>query len=144
MVDVTAKNETERTAIAEGTVRLSETAFDQVRDGTLPKGDIGPVVRLAGTTGAKWTPLLIPLCHPVRLSDVEVEISLSAANHAVQLRATTRAVDRTGVEMEAMTAVSIASLTVYDMVKGIDRDATIEGIRLLEKHGGKSGDWVRT
>ena len=143
MVDVSAKAETERTAVAEGRVHLSQHAFEQVRNGTLPKGEIGPIVRLAGTTGAKWTSHLIPLCHPVRLTDIVVEMTLEPEQNTVVVQATTRAVDRTGVEMEAMTAVSIACLTLYDMVKGVDRETSLGSIQLLEKRGGKSGTWIR-
>ncbi|MDP7036045.1 MAG: cyclic pyranopterin monophosphate synthase MoaC [Planctomycetota bacterium] len=144
MVDVSSKPETERVAVAEGRVRLSPEVFALISKRSLPKGDLGPVARLAGIAGAKWTGHLIPLCHPIRLTDIDVQMVLDECDHSVIIRATTRTVERTGVEMEAMTAVSVACLTVYDMVKAVGRETRIESISLLSKSGGQSGDWSRT
>ena len=141
MVDVGAKAETERTATAAGRVLLGDRAFSAVAEGQAPKGDVLAVARIAGIQAAKRTSEWIPLCHPISVSAVEVDITLDAAEKAVVVQATARCVGRTGVEMEAMVAVGAAALTVYDMVKGIDRAVTIEHVRLLHKAGGKSGEW---
>lgn len=140
MVDVAAKAETLRTAVAEGFVRLSEGVLARVLAGDLPKGAVIETARLAGIMAAKRTSDLIPMCHPLRLTEVDI-LAEAASGGALRLEAKVVAVDRTGVEMEAMTAVSIAALTVYDMVKAVDRSAAIDGIRLLRKTGGKSGDF---
>jgi cyclic pyranopterin phosphate synthase len=141
MVDVSDKPVSRRTAIAAGIVKMSAEAFDQVRRQAIAKGDVLTVAQVAGTLGAKRTGELIPLCHPLGLDAVRVETVLDEALPGVRVTATTSAVGRTGVEMEALTAVSIACLTVYDMVKAIDRGMTIEGIRLLSKTGGTRGNW---
>ena len=143
MVDVGGKPESRRTAVAEGWVRMSTEAFEQVRGQALAKGDPLAVAEVAGVLGAKRTGELIPLCHPLPLDQVRVEASLAPELPGVRITATTSVVARTGVEMEALTAVAVACLTVYDMVKAVDRSMVIEGIRLLRKTGGTRGDWER-
>ena len=143
MVDVTHKDETPRVARARGRVRLSAEVFPAVAGGQGPKGDVLTTARLAGIMGAKRTSELIPLCHPLRLTDVSVVLSPDAATTSVLIEAQASTVDRTGVEMEALTAVAVAALTVYDMVKAVDRFAVIERLELVEKSGGKSGRVVR-
>ncbi len=142
MVEVGEKPETARVAVAEGTVSMSPSTVRLVLEGKVKKGDVLAVARLAGIQGAKRTPDLVPLCHPVRLTSVEVAIE-AAGEDGFRVRATARAVDRTGVEMEAMTAVAAACLALYDMVKGVERGVALREIRLLEKSGGRSGRWVR-
>ena len=143
MVDVGAKAATERTAVAEGLIRMAREALDEVQRNAGPKGDVLTTAELAGVMAAKRTADLIPLCHPLPLDHVAVEVSLDPTVPGVRVRATVRATARTGVEMEALTAAAVALLTVYDMVKAADRGMEIEEIRLLEKAGGKSGDWRR-
>lgn len=143
MVDVGQKPETARTAIAEGAIRMSPEAFRLVSDQAVAKGDPLGVAEIAGTMAAKRTAELIPLCHPLGLDHVEVRASLDDALPGVRIRAAVRSVGRTGVEMEALTAVSLALLTVYDMVKSADRGMEILSVRLLEKSGGTRGDWRR-
>ncbi len=143
MVDVGDKPITVRTAVAEGGIRMSAEAYRLVADQAVAKGDVLAVSEVAGTLAAKRTAELIPLCHPLGLDHVEVDAVLDEALPGVRVRATARAVGRTGVEMEALTAVSVALLTVYDMVKAIDRGMELEGVRLLEKTGGTHGDWRR-
>jgi cyclic pyranopterin monophosphate synthase len=144
MVDVGDKPVTERTAAAEGEIRMSVAAFRQVADQAVAKGDVLTVGKVAGTMAAKRTAELIPLCHPIGLDHVEVDTRLDEELPGVRVRATVRAMGRTGVEMEALTAVSVALLTVYDMVKAADRAMELGAIRLLEKTGGKSGTWRRS
>jgi cyclic pyranopterin phosphate synthase len=139
MVDVSGKEISARSATASGRVQLSPTAVAALRDGTVPKGDALAVARIAAIQGAKRTPDLIPLCHPIGLHAVDIDLAVD--DEGVLIQATARTADRTGVEMEALTAVSVACLTVYDMVKAIEKGMRIEGIRLLEKTGGKSGTW---
>lgn len=141
MVDVSGKETTRRTALAEAVVHMSPDLRDKFFEGELAKGDAAAVARIAGIQGAKKTSELVPLCHPIRLDSVEV--SLEAVGHGVRITATVVTTDKTGVEMEAITAVSTAAITVYDMVKGVDRGVTIESVRLLEKTGGRSGEWIR-
>jgi len=141
MVDVGAKPETERVAIASGMVVMEIATATAVRAGTIGKGDVLGVARIAGIQAAKRTSDIIPLCHPLRLTGVDVD--LRVANNAVYIMATVRAFDRSGVEMEALAAVSAAALTIYDMCKAIDRGMVISEIRLDEKSGGKSGTWTR-
>jgi cyclic pyranopterin phosphate synthase len=141
MVDVGRKAETSRVAVAEARVAMSAQTRDMVFDGTLPKGDAVAVARVAGIMAAKKTSELIPLCHPLRLSHVTVEIDPD--ENGARIVATAETVDRTGVEMEAMVAASIAALTVYDMVKGVERAVEVARVRLLHKSGGKSGEWNR-
>ena len=141
MVEVGKKPETMRRAVAEAHVRLSPEVRRSLVEGTLPKGDALAAVRLAGIMAAKRTSELIPLCHPLPLSGIEVKIVPSG--EGMVITAAVRTTARTGVEMEAMVAVSVAALALYDMVKGLDRGAVIGQIRLLEKTGGKSGEWRR-
>ena len=141
MVDVSGKGETERVAVAGGRVELSEETARLIASGGMKKGDVLSVARLAGIMGAKRTPDLIPLCHPLSLSSVKVELSLDEAASAVDIKATCKLIGRTGVEMEALTAVSVAALTVYDMCKAVDKGMRITDIRLLHKSGGKSGTY---
>ena len=141
MVDVGDKPVTERVASAEGRVLMSREAFELVQNEAVAKGDVLAVARLAGIQAAKRTGELIPLCHPLGLDQIEVEATLDPALPGVRVVAVVRAVARTGVEMEALTAVSVACLTVYDMVKSADRAMHIEAIRLLHKTGGRSGDY---
>jgi cyclic pyranopterin phosphate synthase len=142
MVDVSAKGETERTATARGMVWMTPETLATIRDGGVKKGDVLTVAQLAGIMGAKKTPDLIPLCHPLSLSSVKVFLSLDEAATAVAIEATVKLTGRTGVEMEALTAVSIAALTVYDMVKAVDKGMRIGDIRLVHKAGGKSGEYL--
>jgi cyclic pyranopterin monophosphate synthase len=139
MVDVSAKPETERVATATGSVVMARATLDLILAGGVKKGDVLSVAQLAGIMGAKRTPDLIPLCHPLALTAVSVELACDPERSAVDITATCRLKGRTGVEMEALTAVAVAALTVYDMCKAADRAMRIEGIRLLHKSGGKSG-----
>ncbi|MGI8645173.1 MAG: cyclic pyranopterin monophosphate synthase MoaC [Nocardioides sp.] len=141
MVDVSGKDVTTRTASASGRVLVSPAVIELLRGAGVPKGDTLAVARLAGIMGAKATPSLIPLCHPLMLSAVTVD--LTVADDAVGIVATVSTNDRTGVEMEALTAVSVAALTVIDMVKAVDKGAVITDVRVETKTGGKSGDWTR-
>jgi cyclic pyranopterin phosphate synthase len=140
MVDVGAKPDTERMAVAGGEVQLKPETVELIRQGLMKKGDVLAVAKIAGIMGAKKTSELIPLCHPIALTQVEVDLRLSDDLPGVVIIATARTVGKTGVEMEALTAVSVAALTVYDMVKAVERTAKIQNVRLLEKHGGRSGD----
>jgi cyclic pyranopterin monophosphate synthase len=142
MVDVSGKDVTARTARASGRVLVSAQVVDLLRGPGVPKGDALAVARIAGIQGAKRTPELIPLCHPLALHAVEVDVDV--ADDAVEITASVRTADRTGVEMEALTAVATAALTVVDMVKAVDKGATITDIRVEEKSGGRSGTWRRT
>jgi cyclic pyranopterin monophosphate synthase len=139
MVDVSSKDETERVAVASGSVLMEKATIAKIMSGGLKKGDVLSVARLAGIMGAKRTPDLIPLCHPLNLSSVAVELSCDPARAAVDITATCKITGRTGVEMEALTAVAVAALTVYDMCKSIDRGMRLTEIRLMHKSGGKSG-----
>lgn len=139
MVDVGAKPETRRVAVAEGRIRMGAEALAAIRAGTVGKGDVLAVARVAGIMAAKKTSDLVPLCHPLLLDAVRLDLAFAA--DAVEARAEVEVSGRTGVEMEALTAVSVALLAVYDMVKALDRGMVIEGVRLVEKRGGRSGDW---
>jgi len=139
MVDVSGKAETERVAVAKGRVTLQPATLALIREGGVRKGDVLSVARLAGIMGAKRTPDLIPLCHPLALSSVTVDLALREDRPAVEITATCKLTGRTGVEMEALTAVAVAALTVYDMCKAVDRGMRIEDVRLVHKSGGKSG-----
>jgi len=141
MVDVSGKDVTARTATASGRVLVSARVVELLRGEGVPKGDALAVARLAGIMGAKQTPALIPLCHPLAISGVTVD--LSVGDDSVDITATVRTTDRTGVEMEALTAVSVAALTVVDMVKAVDKAAVITDVRVEAKSGGRSGDWTR-
>jgi cyclic pyranopterin monophosphate synthase len=142
MVDVADKAQTHRVAVASGRVVMQPATLRRILDGSAAKGDVLGVARVAAIQGAKRTSELIPLCHPLPLTRVAVEFITDAATSSVECRATAETVGRTGVEMEALTAVSVGLLTIYDMCKAIDRGMRLEGIRLLEKKGGKSGHWV--
>jgi cyclic pyranopterin phosphate synthase len=139
MVDVGAKSITAREATAEALVRLGEAAASAVREGAVKKGDVLAVAQVAGVMGAKATPTLIPLCHPLPLSGISLDFAWEGDD--LRIQATVRTTAQTGVEMEALTAVSVAALTVYDMVKAIERGVRIEAIRLLHKSGGQRGEW---
>jgi cyclic pyranopterin phosphate synthase len=143
MVDVGAKPATARRAVARAVVRMSAQTAAVVAAGDAPKGDVLGVARIAGIQAAKRTGELIPLCHPIGLDHVDVDAQLDAQTGTVTLTATAGVTARTGVEMEAMTAAAIAALTVYDMVKGLERGVSIEAVELLSKSGGRSGEWVR-
>jgi cyclic pyranopterin monophosphate synthase len=139
MVDVTGKPPTTRTAVATGRVRLRTETVAALRAGPLPKGDVLTIAAVAAVMGAKRVPDLIPLCHPIALHAVSPE--LTVADDGVEIRVTCRTADRTGVEMEALTAVAVAALTVVDLVKGMDPGAVVEGLQVVEKTGGATGDW---
>ncbi|GAA1138137.1 cyclic pyranopterin monophosphate synthase MoaC [Ornithinicoccus hortensis] len=141
MVDVSAKAVTVRAASAEGKVLLSAAAVEALRGGTVPKGDALGVARVAGIQAAKRTPDLVPLAHPVAVHAVEVDLEVQ--DDGVRITATVRTADRTGVEMEALTCVSVAALALVDMIKAVDKLATITGIQVVAKSGGRSGDWSR-
>ena len=141
MVDVTAKEVTARSASAAGTVLLSPVAVEALRGGTVPKGDAIGVARIAGIQAAKRTPDLVPLCHPIAIHCVEVDLQVH--DRGVDIAATVRTADRTGIEMEALTAVSVAALALIDMVKAVDKLATVTDVRVTAKSGGRSGDWAR-
>jgi cyclic pyranopterin monophosphate synthase len=143
MVDVTAKEPTVREAAAEAEVRFTAAAYESVRQGRVSKGDVPAVARIAGILGAKKTAELIPLCHPIALTGVELSFEFDDEHRSLRIRSQARTRERTGVEMEALTAVAVAALTVYDMTKSLDKGTEINGIRLLQKSGGKSGTWTR-
>jgi cyclic pyranopterin phosphate synthase len=144
MVDVSDKKPSDRVAVATGSIRMSPATLDAIRANSLGKGDVIAVARIAGIMAAKKTSDLIPLCHPISLTDIGVEFSFDDELPGIRVEGRTRTLERTGVEMEALTAVSIALLTIYDMAKGIDRGMTISRIALLEKSGGSSGTWKRS
>jgi cyclic pyranopterin phosphate synthase len=140
MVDVSGKPESQRLAVAKGLVKMQAATFERIKKGGVEKGDVLAVAQLAGIMAAKQTSHLIPLCHPISIEEVKIDFELDEKNSTVEITAAVKSVGRTGVEMEALTATAVAALTVYDMVKGIDRGARIENIRLVKKSGGKSGD----
>jgi cyclic pyranopterin monophosphate synthase len=144
MVDVSAKAETVREAVARVTVKMKPATLAAVRAGQLAKGDVLGVARTAGILAAKRTPELIPLCHPLRLTGVDIDFVLDRRRSAITVRSRVRTVDKTGVEMEALTAAAVAGLTVYDMVKAVDRGVVLSALCLVEKSGGKSGHWTRS
>ncbi len=144
MVEVTQKQETAREAVARGCVSVRPETLRLIAAGQVPKGDVFAVARLAGIMGVKETPRLIPLCHPVRVTGVELELRPDEERSRIEIEARVKALDRTGVEMEAMTAVACAALALYDMVKAVDREAVIREILLLYKSGGKSGTYQRS
>lgn len=143
MVDVSGKKETEREAVAEGWVSLPPGVFEAIRDNAVKKGDVLRIAELAGIQGTKHTPSLIPLCHGIRLDKASVRCDLVPERMAVRIECAVKANEVTGVEMEALTGVSVAALTVYDMCKGLDKGMEIRGIQLLMKKGGKSGEYRR-
>ena len=142
MVDVSAKPDTVRVAVARGSVRMKPETLALIQSGQVEKGDVLAVARLAGVMAAKKTHELIPLCHPLLLTDIDVQLCPDEGDSVVHIEATVRSTGKTGVEMEALTAVSVAGLTVYDMCKAADRAMRIEGVRLVRKSGGKSGEIV--
>ena len=142
MVDVGAKPDTERVAIARGEVHMKKETFDLIRAGRIKKGDVLTVAQIAGIAAAKRTSDLIPLCHPLPLTQVDVTLALDESLPGIVITATTKTTGKTGVEMEALTAVSVAALTIYDMAKAAEKTMRIQNIRLVEKHGGRSGDVV--
>jgi cyclic pyranopterin phosphate synthase len=142
MVDVAAKASTHRVAIAEGRITMLPATLALIQAGTAKKGDVLGIARIAGIQAAKKTSDLIPLCHPIALTRVAVEFAVEADTHSVRCRATAECTGQTGVEMEALSAVSVALLTIYDMCKAVDRGMVMEGVRLMEKRGGKSGEFV--
>jgi len=139
MVDVTAKPDSQREAVAKGLVRMKAATFELIKKGGAAKGDVLAVAQLAGIMASKETPHLIPLCHPVLVGDSRVEFSLDEAEHTIEISAAVKSTGKTGVEMEALTAVAVAALTIYDMCKAVDRGVRIENIRLVTKSGGRSG-----
>ena len=141
MVDVSEKDATSRVAVAEGRVRMDAATLTAILAGDAKKGDVIGAARIAGIMAAKKTAELIPLCHPLQLSKIEVDIAPEESMPGLKVRAEARCVGPTGVEMEALTAVAVACLTIYDMAKAIDRSMSVEGMRLVEKRGGKSGEW---
>ena len=142
MVDVGSKEDTSREAIARGAVQMQPTTLQLIQQGDMPKGDVLATARIAGIMAAKRTSELIPLCHPLMLTQVSVTLQIDAANNAVLIESTVRTSGKTGVEMEALTAVSVAALTLYDMCKAVDRGMRIGDIRVVQKRGGKSGDHI--
>jgi cyclic pyranopterin phosphate synthase len=143
MVDVSGKNPSARVAVATGAIRMAATTLDAIRTNSLKKGDVLSVARVAGIMAAKKTSELIPLCHPIALTDIGVEFTLDDSLPGVRVQTLARTMERTGVEMEALTAAAVALLTIYDMAKALDRGMTITSVALLEKSGGASGDWKR-
>jgi cyclic pyranopterin phosphate synthase len=139
MVDVTGKPDTNREAVAKGTVSMQASTLDLLKKGKMAKGDVLAVAQLAGIMAAKQTPNLIPLCHPVLIGDIKIEFSLNEKNSTVDITTTVKSTGKTGVEMEALTATAVTALTIYDMCKAVDRSLQIENIRLIKKSGGKSG-----
>lgn len=142
MVDVSTKADSARTAIAKGRVAMEPETLQLLQAGSISKGDVLSVARVAGIMAAKRTSELIPLCHPLMLSSVDVDFSIDAVANAVEITATAKTTGRTGVEMEALTAVAVSALTIYDMCKAVDRGMRIEAVRLAQKRGGKSGDVI--
>ncbi|MFW5709244.1 MAG: cyclic pyranopterin monophosphate synthase MoaC [Chloroflexota bacterium] len=142
MVDISDKADSERIAIAEGHVAMQPETIHLIKAGDLKKGDVLSAARIAGIMGAKRTSDLIPLCHPIALTKIAVDLEIDEVNNRVNISATARTTGKTGVEMEALTAVSVAALTIYDMAKAVDRGMVISGIRLLEKRGGVHGDYT--
>ncbi len=143
MVDVTDKQPTVRVAVAEGSVFMKPETFQLVRDQKVKKGNVLETARIAGIMAAKKTSDLVPMCHPLHLTHVQVDFEPDEAHHRIGIKAAVRTIDQTGVEMEALTAVSVAALTLYDMCKSYDREMTVSSIQLLEKSGGKSGTYKR-
>lgn len=143
MVDVGEKSTTSREAVARGEIQMKPETLAALRDGKMPKGDVLAAARIAGIMAAKRTPELIPLCHTLLLTHAAVDFEVDEANSKVVITATVRCKGSTGVEMEALTAVSVAALTIYDMAKAVEKEMTIGEIRLLKKQGGKSGNWQR-
>ncbi|WP_426107151.1 cyclic pyranopterin monophosphate synthase MoaC [Massilia sp. TSP1-1-2] len=141
MVDVAAKGDTHRIAVAAGTIRMQSATLALIASGNAKKGDVLGIARIAAIMGAKRTSDLIPLCHPLAITRVAVEFEIDQAGNSVHCRAQVETIGKTGVEMEALTAVQVGLLTIYDMCKAVDRGMVMTNVRVLEKHGGKSGDW---
>ena len=141
MVDVGGKEITKRVAVAAGRVLVSEATFDLIKTGGMKKGDVLGTAQIGGIMGAKHTPDIIPMCHPIMINGVDIDFALNEEDHAVEITASVKCSGVTGVEMEALTAVSVAALTVYDMCKAVQKDMVIDGIHLVSKSGGKSGDY---
>jgi len=143
MVDITEKNVTERTAVATGEIVMNRETFEAVKKGNIKKGDVLGVARIAAIMAAKQTHSLIPMCHNILLTNAKIEFSFDDEGNKILIKSTVKTTGKTGVEMEALTMVSIAGLTIYDMCKSMDKSMVIGEIRLVEKHGGKSGDWIK-
>ncbi len=143
MVDVTQKKPTERTAVATGMISMNAETFDAIQNQKVKKGNVLETARIAGVMAAKKTAELIPMCHPLNITHIQIDFSPDAAKSRIDIEAAVRAIDQTGVEMEAITAVSVAAMTIYDMCKSTDKEMTISKIQLLKKTGGKSGTFVR-
>ena len=143
MVDITEKNVTERTAVATGEIVMNRETFEAVKKGNIKKGDVLGVARIAAIMAAKQTHSLIPMCHNILLTNAKIEFSFDDEENKILIKSTVKTTGKTGVEMEALTMVAIAGLTIYDMCKSMDKSMVIGEIRLVEKHGGKSGDWIK-
>ena len=143
MVDITEKNVTERTAVATGKIVMNKETLEAVKKGNIKKGDVLGVARIAAIMAAKQTQSLIPMCHNIMLTNAKIEFSFDDEGNKILIKSTVKTTGKTGVEMEALTMVSIAGLTIYDMCKSMDKSMAIGEIRLVEKHGGKSGDWIK-
>lgn len=143
MVDVSEKIDTEREAVAIGTVSMKRETIERIKEGTISKGDVLSVAQVGGIMGAKSTPQIIPMCHPIMISGCDISFRIDVENTKIEITATTKTVGKTGIEMEALTAVSTAALTIYDMCKAIDREMVINNIMLVKKSGGKSGIFER-
>lgn len=143
MVDVSEKSDTTREAVAVGTITMKKETLDRIKKGSISKGDVLSVAQVGGIMGAKSTPQIIPMCHPIMISGCDISFKIDSENNKIQITAATRTFGKTGVEMEALSAVSIAALTIYDMCKAIDREMVISDIMLLKKSGGKSGIYER-
>ncbi|MCP3669018.1 MAG: cyclic pyranopterin monophosphate synthase MoaC [Gammaproteobacteria bacterium] len=143
MVDVGAKESTERVAVTEGLIRMQSSTLDLIMQGSHKKGDVLGIARVAGIMAAKKTSDLVPLCHPLSITNVNVDLETDPATSSVKCRSTVKSMGQTGVEMEALCATQVALLTIYDMCKAVDRGMCIEQVRLMEKSGGKSGHWIR-
>ena len=143
MVDITEKNVTERTAVATGEIVMNKETLEAVKKGNIKKGDVLGVARIAAIMAVKQTQTLIPMCHNILLTNAKIEFSFDDEENRILIKATVKTTGKTGVEMEALTMVSIAGLTIYDMCKSMDKSMVIGVIRLVEKHGGKSGDWIK-
>ncbi|MDR3593655.1 cyclic pyranopterin monophosphate synthase MoaC [Clostridium sp.] len=143
MVDISEKIDTEREAVAIGTVSMKRETIERIKEGTISKGDVLSVAQVGGIMGAKSTPQIIPMCHPIMISGCDISFRIDVENTKIEITATTKTVGKTGIEMEALTAVSTAALTIYDMCKAIDREMVINNIMLVKKSGGKSGIFER-
>ena len=143
MIDVGDKDDTNRTAVAEGTIRMKKNTLNKITSGDIPKGDVFSVAKTAGIMGAKKTSNLLPLCHPLPIENVEVKIDVKQSLPGLKIRTIAKYRGKTGVEMEAMTGCSISLLTIYDMIKGIEKGVEISSVKLIQKKGGKSGEWER-